>query len=280
MPDPGRLVGDLLRFIGDQIGASSLRLGPLPTLAVLGVLLVLLSLVARPSTRWMVRDLGHLAAVGRAMALAAESGGAAAFSLGTAGVARGASAFDRIQTLAAMPILGHVARAAARAGVPLRVTANDVVAVHLAEVALADAHRRTETEERQERSWAEYVGEGRAVSAAAALAEPGTPAAAFADGGLSEESLLLLEGAGTGAAWTSFGTATAAQAGSVLLTGEGVLIGPELYQAPSDLRSAGHERIGVLAANRLIAAAVAVIAVGSLVAIAGGIDLAGPLAGR
>jgi hypothetical protein len=280
MPDPGQLVGDLLRFIADQIGASSLRLGPLPTLALLTVLLVLLSLVARPSTRWMVRDLGRLAAVRRAMALAAESGGAAAFSLGTAGVARGASSFDRIQTLAALPILGHVARAAARAGVPLRVTANDVVAVHLAEVAMADAHRRTETEERQERSRAEYVGEGRAVSAASALADAGAPAAAFADGGLSEESLLLLEGAGEGAAWTSFGTAAAAQAGSVLLTGEGTLIGPELYQAPSDLLAAGHERTGVLAANRLIAAAAVVIVLGSLVAVAGGVDLAAALAGR
>ncbi|MEP6469324.1 MAG: DUF6754 domain-containing protein [Chloroflexota bacterium] len=280
MPDPGRLVGDLLRFIGDQIGASSLRLGPLPTLTLLSVLLILLSLIARPSTRWMVRDLGRLAAVGRAMALAAESGGAAAFSLGTAGVARGASAFDRMQTLAALPILGHVARAAARAGVPLQVTAGDAVAVHLAEVMLADAHRRTETEERQQRSGAEYVGEGRAVSAATALAEAGTPAAAFVDGGLSEEAMLLLGGAGDGAAWTSFGTAAAVQAGSVLLTGEGVLIGPELYQAPSDLRAAGHERTGVLAANRLIAAAVVVITIGSLLALAGGVDLARPLAGR
>jgi hypothetical protein len=280
MPDPGQLVGDLLRFIGDQIGASSLRLGPLPTLALLGVLLVLLSLVARPSTRWMVRDLGRLAAVGRAMALAAESGGEVAFSLGTAGVARGASAFDRIQTLAALPILGHVARAAARAGVPLRVTANDVVAVHLAEIAVVDAHRRTQTEERQERARADYVGEGRAVTAATALAEAGTPATAFVDGGLSEESLLLLDGAGDGAAWTSFGTAAAAQAGSVLLTGEGTLIGPELYQAPSDLRADGHGRTGVLAANRLITATVMVIVAGSLVALAAGVDLAAPLAGR
>ena len=59
--DLGRLAGDVIAFIGAQIGASSLRLGPLPTLALLAVLLVLLSLVARPSTRWMVRDLGRLA---------------------------------------------------------------------------------------------------------------------------------------------------------------------------------------------------------------------------
>lgn len=280
MPDPGQLVEDLLSFIGEQVGASSLRLGPIPTLVVLGVMLVLLSLVARPSTRWAVRDLGRLAAVSRAMALAAESGGAAAFSLGTAGVGRAASAFDRMQTLAALPILEHAARAAARAGVPLRVTTNDAVAAHLAEVALGEAHRRTDTEERRERSHAEFVGEGRAALAATSLAEGGAPAAAFVDGGLGEESLLLLHGAGDGAAWSSFGTATPVQAASVLLTGEGALVGPELYQAPSDLRSAGHERTGVLAANRLIAAALVTIVLGSLLAVAAGVDLAGPLAGR
>jgi hypothetical protein len=280
MPELGQLVSDVLSFVGEQVGASSLRLGPLPTLAVLGIVLVLLSLVARPSTRWAVRDLGRLASVNRAMALAAESGGSAAFSLGTAGVARAASAFERMQTLASLPILSHAARAAARAGVPLRVSTNDPVAVHLAEVALEEAHRRTDTEERQERSRAEFVGEGRATAAATALAEAGEPAAAFVDGSLAEEALLLLHGAGDGAAWSSFGTAAAGQAGSVLLSGEGTLVGPELYQAPSDIRSAGHERTGVLAANRLLVAALVTIVVGSLLAIAGAVDLAGPLAGR
>jgi hypothetical protein len=280
MPDLGRVVGDLLGFIGQQVGASSLRIGPVPTLALLAVLLVLLSLVARPSTRWILRDLGRLAAVKRAMALAAEAGGSTHFSLGTAGVARGASAFDRMQTLATLPILAHVARAAARAGVSLRVTANDIVAVHLAEGALADAHRRTETQERAQRSTGEYVGEGRAAAAVAALADPGLPAAAFVDGGLGEEALLLLQGAGRDAAWTSFGTAVPSQGGSILLTGEGALIGPELYQAPSDLHSTGHDRTAVLAANRLILVTLAVIALGSLVAIATGVDLAVPLAGR
>ena len=278
--DVGKLIGDLLAFIGEQIGASSLRLGALPTLAILAVLLVLLSLVARPSTRWMVRDLGRLAAVPRAMALAAEAGGAAVLSLGTAGVARGAAASDRLQTLAAMPILSHVASAAARAGVPLRVTANDIVAVQMADAALSDAHARTDTEERRIRSRAEYVGEGRAVPAAAALAETDRPAAAFVDGGLGEEALLLLEGVAQDAAWTSFGTAAASQVASVLLTGQGALIGPELYQAPSDLRHAGHERTGVLAANRLLLAAAVVVIAGSVVALATGTDLAGILAGR
>ena len=75
---------------------------------------------------------------------------------------------------------------------PLRVTTNDIVAVHLAELALEEAHARTETEERLQRSSAEFIGEGRAAAAVTALAEPGTPAAAFVEGGLAEESLLLL----------------------------------------------------------------------------------------
>lgn len=280
MPDIGAMLGGLLDFIGQQVAASSLRLGPVPTVALLAILLVLLSLIARPTTRWVARDLGRLAAVSRAMALAAESGGAAAFSLGSAGVARAASSFDRLQTLAAIPVLGHVARAAARAGVPLRVTANDPVAIHLAEGALDAAHRATETEERQERSTTEYVGEGRAAAGAISLAEAGAPAAAFVGGGLAEEALLLLDGAQDGAAWTSFGTAAPSQAGSVLLEGDGSLIGPELYQAPSDLRAAGLERIAVLAANRIIVAALVTIALGSLLAVAGGVDLAPVLAGR
>jgi hypothetical protein len=280
MPDIGALLAGLLDFIGEQINASSLRLGAIPTVALLGIMLVLLSLIARPTTRWVARDLGRLAAVRRAMALAAESGGAAAFSLGSAGVARAASSFDRLQTIAAIPVLGHVARAAARAGVPLRVTANDPVAIHQAEGALEAAHHATETEERHEGSTTEYLGEGRGVAAAIALAEAGTPAAAFVDGSLAEEALLLLDGAQHGAAWTSFGTAAASQSGSVLLEGDGSLIGPELYQAPSDLRAAGHERTGVLAANRIIVAALVTIVLFSLLAVAGGIDLAGVLAGR
>ncbi|HEX3219782.1 MAG TPA: DUF6754 domain-containing protein [Candidatus Limnocylindria bacterium] len=277
--DVGRLAGDVIAFIGSQIGASSLRLGPLPTLALLAVLLILLSLVARPSTRWMVRDLGRLAAVGRIMAVAAEAGGEAAFSLGTAGVARAASAHERLQTLAALPILAHAARAAARAGVPLRVTSNDIVAVQLAEAALVEAHRATDTEERRYRSHATYEGEGRPASAGLAMAEPSTPAAAFADGGLAEESLLLLDGVAGGAVWTSFGTASASQISSAQLIGEGTLIGPELYQAPSDLRGGSHLRTGVLAANRLLAIAAAVIVLGSLLTLAG-FDLAAALAGR
>ena len=61
---------------------------------------------------------------------------------------------------------------------------------------------------------------------------------------------------------------------------DGTRIGPELYQAASDVRAGGHERTGVLAANRLLAGAVVVIVVGSAVALAGGVDLAAALAGR
>jgi uncharacterized protein DUF6754 len=280
MPNLGELVGRLVGLIGSQIGASSLRLGPVPTITIFVVGLVLLSLVARPATRWTTRDLGRLAAVPRAMAIAAESGTTAAFSLGSAGVARATSAFERLQTLAALPILAHVARAAARAGVPLRVTANDPVAVHLAEVVLGEAHQATETAERAERSEAHYVGEGRPLAAAWALADPDPPAVAFVHGSLAEEGLLLLEGAVDEASWTSLGSAAASQAGSVLLTGEGTLVGPELYQAPSDLRVGGHDRTAVLAANRLLLTVIVVLLVGSALALAAGVDLAGALAGR
>ncbi len=278
MPDLGALLGGLVSFIGEQVAASSLRLGPVATVTLLGVVLVLLSLVARPSTRWTVRDIGRLASVGRAMALAAESGTVAALSLGTAGVARATTALGRIETLAAMPILGIVARAAARSGVPLRVTTNDPVAAAMADMLLADAHRRTETPERRDRSTAEYVGEGRATAAATALASGGSPAANFVAGGLGEESLLLLHGASRGAAWTSFGTAAPSQASSVLLTGEGTMIGPELFQATSD-HGVRAERTGVLAANRLIGAAVAVIVIGSVLAWVAGVDVTAALVG-
>lgn len=279
MPDLGSLLGGLVSFIGEQVAASSLRLGPVATLALLGVVLVLLSLVARPSSRWTVRDIGHLAAVSRAMALAAESGGVAAFSLGSAGVARAASALGRLQTLAALPVLSVVARSAARSGVPLRVTANDPVAAELAQQVLTDAHRRTETLERRDRSVAEYLGEGRATAAAAAVAHRGAPAATFVVGSLEEEALILLHGAVHGAAWTSFGTAEASQAGSVLLTGEGTMIGPEPFQASSDLRGRS-DRTGVLAANRIVLATVAVIVLGSLAAWLAGADVSAMLTGR
>lgn len=279
MPDPGALLGGVVAFIGEQVAASSLRLGPVPTASIFLVVLVLLSLVARPPTRWIARDLGRLAAVGRAMALAAESGGAAAFSLGTAGIVRAVSAVDRLQTLAALPILAHVARASARSGVPFRVTANDPVVAHLAEITLADAHRQTATEERSERSRADYVGEGRPVAAAAALADAGSPAASFVAGGLGEEAMAMLVGASEGSAWTSFGTASPSQASAIMLTGEGTLVGPELFQATSNLRP-GAERIGVLGTNRLLVAAVIIILAGSAVALLAGVDLAATLAGR
>jgi hypothetical protein len=276
MPDVGGALGGIVSFIGEQVSASSLRLGPVPSAAVFLVLLVLLSLVARPTTRWVVRDLGRLAGVGRAMALAAESGGIAAFSLGTAGLVRATSAFQRIQTLAALPILGHVARAAARAGVPFHVTANDPLVTHLAD--LADAHRRTATEEREQRSASEYLGEGRAVAAAAAIADPTAPTASFVAGGLSEEGLGLLVGASHGSAWTSLGTADASEASSVLMTGEGTLIGPQLFQATSDLHP-GPERIGVLAGNRLVVAVIVLVLTGSAIALLTGFDVAATLAG-
>jgi hypothetical protein len=280
MPDLGELVATLLRLIGEVINASSLRLGVAAVLTILAVMLVLLSLVARPASRWTTRDLGRLAGVGRAMAMAAESGGAAAFSLGTAGVARSVPAPARLQTLAALPILSHVARAAARSGVPIRVTANDPVAVLLAEAVLDEAHRRTETEERVGRSSAVFVGEGRSTAAWSSLSERRSGHAAFVMGDLALEAAPLVDGETAGAAMSSLGTAAATQASLVLLAGEGTLIGPELFLAPADLRSTTTDRAASYAGNRLLWAGVAVLVIGSALAMAGIADPAAFLAAR
>lgn len=280
MPNIGEMIGRVVGVLGEVIGSSSLRLGIGPTLAIAGILLILLSLVARPTSRWLTRDLGRLSAVGRSMALAAESGAIAAFSLGTAGIVRSVPAAARLQTLAALPILAHVARAAARSGVPMEVTTNDPVAAMLAESTVLEAHRRTETLERASRSRIAYIGEGRATAAAHALASEPRPGAAFVMGGLGEEGLLLLDGFARDARSTSFGTAAASQATSVLLEGEGTLIGPQLYQAPSDLGRAGHDRIAVFAGNRLAWISLAVLLVGSALVVVGGVDLASFLVGH
>lgn len=280
MPDIGELIGRVVGIIGQVLGASSLRLGIGPTLAIAGVLLILLSLVARPISRWTTRDLGRLSAVGRAMALAAESGAAATFSLGTAGLVRSVAAQERLQTLAALPILAHVSRAAARSGVSMELSANDPVAVMLAEATVNEAHRATETLERSGRSLVSYVGEGRATAAGRALADERSRGAAFVMGGLGEEGLLLLGGMAGGASSTSFGTTAASQASSVLLEGEGTLIGPELYQAPSDLRGVGHDRIAVFAGNRLIWILALVLVLGSALVVFGHVDLATFVVGR
>jgi hypothetical protein len=112
VPAPSEILGRVLTFIGDVLGSSSLRLEIGPTLVVLGILLVFLQLVARPVSRWTTVDAGGLAGVGRSMALAAEAGTDAVVSLGTAGIARSTDAFARLQTVAALPLLGHVVRAA------------------------------------------------------------------------------------------------------------------------------------------------------------------------
>ena len=94
MPNLGELAAQLIRFLANAVGSSSLRLEAAPTVGILLVLLVLLSLLARPSARWSAADLGRMAEVGRAMALAAESGADAVVSLGGAGVVRASSAVE------------------------------------------------------------------------------------------------------------------------------------------------------------------------------------------
>jgi hypothetical protein len=214
------------------------------------------------------------------MALAAESGADAAVSLGGAGVARAASAMDRFQTVAALPLLGYVAEAAARAGVPLLVTTNDPVALIFADATIADAHRRAATPERASASVVEYLGEGRAVSAAAAMARAQPHGVAMVVGGLAEEGLLVLDGLLGAAEWSVSGTASAAQAAGPLLDGEGSLIGPELFQAAGEIAAGNHARAAVLAANRLIWTVIGVLLVGSVAAWAGAPQVAEFLAGR
>jgi len=279
VPDPAELFGRLVRFVGDILGASSLRFDVGPTLVVLGVLLVLLQLVARPVSRWVSSDPGGLTSIGRAMALAAESGTDVVMSLGAAGLVRGTDALGRLQTLAAMPVLAHVARAAARSGVPLRVLTNDPLAAVVAEAALEAGHASTDTLERSSRSRVVLVGEGRPSAAGLVMTTNARPASAFAIGSLREEAALHLDGLRHGAGALVAGTAEATQVPTVLLAGGGALIGPQPYQAPADLRADVNERTMVMAANRLILVAAAAVVVGSVLALAGLVDPAGLLSG-
>jgi hypothetical protein len=272
MPSLGALFEWLIRVVGDVLNASSLRIGVVPTLALLGVLLVLLQLAARPAGGWQSRDPAGLAGVTRWMALAAEAGTAAAVSLGSAGLARAGSAAARIQTLAALPILMHVARAAARAGVPLEVSVNDPLAAVAADATLAAAHERTATEERSGRSRVTFVGEGRPAAAGMALARPHRADATFLAGGLGEEGLLLARGLGGDEPVRSAGTADAEQAASVLVAADAALIGPELFGAAADLRALAEERTGAIAANRLLLLAVVVLLLGTLLTLFGVVD--------
>lgn len=278
MPNPGELIGELVRVLGEVLNASSLRLGVAPTLAVLGVLLVLLQLVARPVTRWQTRDPGGLAGAAHAMALAAEAGTGALVSLGTAGLARATGSAARLQTLVALPILGHVARAAARGGVPLEVTVNDPLAGAAAEATLEEAHRRTATVERSGRSRVTYVGEGRATAAGMAIAGGEPDAAPYVAGGVGEEAILLLRGM-TGPGARTAATAEVAQVGSVLVAADGALIGPELFGAAAELRASGAERVVARAATRLLLIGIAILVVGTILGLAGGLDVPGFLLG-
>jgi hypothetical protein len=272
VPDPAELVARLVRFVGEILGASSLRFDIGPTLAVLVVLLVLLQLVARPVSRWVTSDAGGLAAVGRAMALAAEAGTDVVVSLGAGGLVRGTDALARLQTLASRPVLAHVARAAARSGVPLRVLTNDPLAAVVADATVEAGHASTDTLERIGRSRVIVVGEGRPTTAGLVMTAHARPASAFVVGSLREEATLHLEGLRSGAGALVAGTAEAAQASTILLAGGGSLVGPEPYQAAADLRADANERTMVLAANRLILIAVAAILIGSALAVTGVLD--------
>jgi hypothetical protein len=213
------------------------------------------------------------------MALAAESGTDVVVSLGAGGIARATDALGRLQTLAATPVLGHVARAAARSGVPLRVLTNDTLAGVVAEAALEAGHASTDTLERSGRSRVVLVGEGRPTTAGLVMTTRARPAAAFVIGSLREEATLHLEGLRSSAGALVAGSAEPAQVSSILMAGGGSLIGPEPYQAAADLRADANERTMVMAANRLILAAVALLVIGSALALAGIVDPASLLTG-
>lgn len=272
MPSPAEVVERVLAFVGDVLSESSLRLGVGPTLLLLGVLLVLLQLVARPITRWVTTDQAGLAGVSRSMAVAAEAGTDAVVTLGAAGLARATDAFGRLQTLAALPILGHVVRAAARSGVAIRVLVNDPLVEVAARATLEGAHERTSTRERSGRSRVVLVGEGRPVMAGLVMTTRARPAAAIAAGSLREEAIAHLDGLRGTAGTLIAGTAEPAQAAAPLLADGGAMIGPALFAVAADLRADPNERATVLAANRLILVAVAVILVGSVLTLAGVID--------
>lgn len=272
MPSPAEVVEQVLTVVGDILSASSLRLGVGPTLVLLGVLLVFLQLVARPITRWVTTDRAGLAGVSRSMAIAAEAGTDAVVTLGAAGLTRATDAFGRLQTLAALPILGHIVRAAARSGVALRVLVNDPLAEVAARATLDAAHDSTSTPERSGRSRVVLVGEGRPTMAGLVTTTRARPAAAIAVGSLREEATIHLEGLRGTAGTLIAGTAEPAQAPAPLLADGGAMVGPQLLQVAADLRADPNERATVLAANRLIVVAIVVIVVGSALAVAGLID--------
>lgn len=280
MPNLGELASDLISGAVNAVGDSSMRLGSAPTLLTLLVPLFVLSLVARPARRWVGRDLGTLAHLARAMALAAESGTDAVMSLGSAGLVRGVSAAERLQTLVALPLLGHLARAAARAGVALHVSSNDPVATFLGQRTIDEAHERTATHERSSSSTVVYIGEGRPLAAHAALADAGGHGVALVVGGLAEESLMVLRGSAGVAAWSVSATASPSQIAGPLLASDGAIIGPELFQALAEVTSIHHGRTAVTAANRLIVGAIAALLLGSIAMLAGAPDLARFLVGR
>jgi hypothetical protein len=280
MPNLGELASAVISWAVNAVGDSSMRLGSAPTLVTLLVPLVVLSLVARPARRWAGRDVGALATLSRAMALAAESGKDAVVSIGSAGLIRGASAAERLQTLVALPLLGHLARAAARAGVPLHVRSNDPLATFLAQRTLDDAHELTSTLERSSSSTVEFIGEGRPVAAATALADPGGHGVVLVAGGMAEESLLLLRGLTAEATWSVGATASPAELAGPLLENDGAVVGPELFQALAEVAPMSHSRTAVTAANRLIAGAIVALLLGSAAMLAGAPDLAPFLAGR
>jgi hypothetical protein len=115
------------------------------------------------------------------------------------------------------------------------------------------------------------VGEGRPALAGLVMTARARPAAAVALGSLREEAALELAGLRGGAGTLIAGTAEPVQAPTLAATAGAALLGPALMTAAADLRADLNERTMVLAGNRLLLAAVAVLVFGTILSLLGAI---------
>lgn len=139
---------------------------------------------------------------------------------------------------------------------------------------IAAPTRRNGAAARRSSSWARGEPPPRASRFRASV-----PGARATLPGAAQESLLLASGVAAGDGTTRIGLGEASEAPSVLLLGDGALIGADLFAAPADLRGAGQSRIAVVATNRLIGIAAAVLVIALAWALLGG-DPAAALAAR
>ena len=220
MPSPAELLGGLASFVGEILGASSLRFEIGPTLVVLGVVLVLLQLVAGRSAAGSRRTPpAWPASAGRWRWLPSRAPMRWCRSVAPESHARQTRS-AACRRVAALPILGHVGpRRGAQRHPVARAHERPDCGGDGGHPRSMPAHASTATQERQGRSRIVMVGEGRPTIAGLAMTTRARPAAAFALGSLREEGLLHLDGLRAGAGSLATVSAEAAQAPSLLLGG-------------------------------------------------------------